>query len=212
MVSFPIKCIPFETHRTVFLPWAGLCAAAAERIGAVIGRHAEVRTIVEECDWWAFSLVHTKLSRCDLQMLFIAFDADEQDIEDNTLEPEVQATACLSNGLSFKIVRTLIPIKAVALSIATPDGLWLVEDDLADPHLDSVVMRLPNGQLLRASANPEDDYPSLDIGILHSGDEAVEYLCFAEWNPDRKGRELCIGAYTQGEEEPSYYESYAKGA
>lgn len=50
MVSFPIKCIPYENHRSVFLPWAGLCTAAAERIGAVIGRHTEVRAIVEECD------------------------------------------------------------------------------------------------------------------------------------------------------------------
>lgn len=127
MISFPTKSIPYEPHRAVFLPWEGLCTAAAERISAVIGRPVTLRVAFEEHDWWAFSLVNTKIHRCDMQMLFIAFDADKQDIEDNELEPEVQATAWLGDGLSYKIVRDLIPIETVALRIATPAGLWMIE-------------------------------------------------------------------------------------
>lgn len=127
MIRFPTKCIPYETHRAVFIPWEGLCTVAAERIGAVIGRPAAVKMDVEECDWWAFSFTNTKIRPCELQMLFIAFGADAQDVEDNTLEPEVQTTASISNGLSFKIVRDLLPVNDSALSVATPDGLWMVE-------------------------------------------------------------------------------------
>lgn len=210
MVRFPIKRIPCEPHRSVLVPWDGLCAAATERISAVLGRPVALKVTLEEHDWWAFSLVNTKLNRCDMQMLFIAFDADEQDIEDNTMEPEVQATIWLGDGLSLKIVRDMIPVRNIALSFATDAGLWVIEDEASARPADTIEMRLPNGQLLRASANIEDDYPSLDIGIVHPGDEPIEYLCFAEWNSDRKGRELCIGAYVQGKDEPVYHESYAK--
>lgn len=212
MVKTPIKCIPYEMHRSVFLPWDGLCAAAAERIGAVIGRPVAIKVSVEECDWWAFALRNTKLRRCDMQMLFVAFEADKQDVEDNTMEPEVQATVWLSDGLSLKIVRDMIPVNTMAMYIATADGLWVIDGDTFEPPSNAIDMLLPNGQLLRASTNLEEDYPSLDIGIVHPGDEPVECLCFVEWNPDREGHELCVGAHTKDNEEPVYYESYIKQA
>lgn len=131
-IRFPKKNVPYENHRAVFIPWDGLRNAAAERIGAVIGRPVTLKIDIEEYDWWAFSIKNTKITPYEMQLLFIAFNADEQDVLDHGTDPAESSamyspTAYFGDRFSLKIVRDLIPIRTIAASIAAPTGLWAIE-------------------------------------------------------------------------------------
>ena len=96
------------------------------------------------------------------------------------------------------------------------EGLVSALGDMAEAtpnhtHGESVILELPDGQLLRAVVNHDKDYPSVSIHLEDSDSESQsEELCFVEYNPDRpEGHRLCLCAYTNGEDEPAYYKSYS---
>ena len=69
----------------------------------------------------------------------------------------------------------------------------------------SVVLPLPDGTTLRASAVANKDYPSIDIWLQASGEEEKS-VAFVEFNSDRDvGKELCIGVCESTSEDPSIY-------
>lgn len=73
-----------------------------------------------------------------------------------------------------------------------------------------ILLQLPEGLALKAIANNDPDYPSIRIQLLGpAAHMEEEILCFAEYNSDRpEGHRLCIGLYTQNDDEPAYYGSY----
>ena len=83
-------------------------------------------------------------------------------------------------------------------------------EDVERPQ-ESVRLTLPDGQILRAIVSKVPDYPSMNIQLEGPGPDALtENLCFAEFNTERPaGHQLCICAYTSGEDEPAYYKSYS---
>lgn len=78
-------------------------------------------------------------------------------------------------------------------------------DTISHPH---ITLILPNGQLLRAVAYAQDEYPAINVYLLKD-DLSEELICFAEFNQERaSGHEVCIGAYQSDDDEPKYYASY----
>ncbi len=76
---------------------------------------------------------------------------------------------------------------------------------------DKLYMRLPDGSMLCAKAEPRPDYPCISISLVDASGSEDELLSFVEWNQERNsGKELCLCAYSEGEDEPAYYESYRK--
>ena len=70
---------------------------------------------------------------------------------------------------------------------------------------------LPNGQVLIARGFGGTDYPCIQLLIKDGNVE--DLLCFAEYNCEKgAGKELCIGAYCNMQEDTAYYESYYGGA
>ena len=79
----------------------------------------------------------------------------------------------------------------------------------ADNALPQISMQLPDGTTLRATAYQDIDYPSINIEWIQESDEKGEFVCFAEFNPERgPAGQLCIGAYRSDTDEPTYYQSY----
>lgn len=72
----------------------------------------------------------------------------------------------------------------------------------------SVILPLPDGTRLRASAVDGKDFPSIDIWLQRdTGDE--QSVAFVEYNSERsKGKELCIGVCNSECEDPYFYESF----
>lgn len=74
-----------------------------------------------------------------------------------------------------------------------------------EPYTD---LQLPNGDMLRAIAYDDDDFPSINIQLFEGDNDPVT-ICFAEFNPERKsGPQVCIGAYNSEVDETVYYEQY----
>ena len=76
---------------------------------------------------------------------------------------------------------------------------------------ESMVLELPNGQVLRAIADHDQRSPSLSI-YLDSGESDMqqEPLCFAEYDPKRPaGHQLCLGVYAADKSLPDYYKSFS---
>jgi hypothetical protein len=72
----------------------------------------------------------------------------------------------------------------------------------------SLEKALPNGTVLAAEPYNDPDYPGVTI-YLRTLAGIDELLCFVEYNTSKPpGRELCIGAYSRGQDDPSYYASY----
>lgn len=74
----------------------------------------------------------------------------------------------------------------------------------------TLMLNLPDGQVLRASISRDSEYPALRIDLENSTARMhSEQLCFVEHNPDRpEGHQLCICAYTESSDDPDYYKSY----
>lgn len=85
------------------------------------------------------------------------------------------------------------------------------QPQLSDNHeFPSVVLPLPDGATLRASAVANKDYPSIDIW-LQASDEEEKSVAFVEFNSDRDvGKELCIGVCESASEDPSIYVPFNK--
>ena len=76
----------------------------------------------------------------------------------------------------------------------------------------SIILKqeMPNGTALTAELNNDPNYPGIQISLKGSGsDNTGETVCFVEFNTKKpKGKELCICAYTSGQDEPAYYAGY----
>ena len=73
--------------------------------------------------------------------------------------------------------------------------------------MSEIKLKLPSGESLVAAVCDESQYPSITIYLDRGGER--DAICFAEHNPEKPaGRQLCIGAYTEKEEDVVYYESY----
>lgn len=71
-------------------------------------------------------------------------------------------------------------------------------------------LHLPDGSLLQAVVENNPEYPCIAIYLTRSGNpQSREIICFAEYNSEKpKGHNICIGAYSVHDDEPTYYESY----
>lgn len=71
----------------------------------------------------------------------------------------------------------------------------------------NIVLPLPEGAALRATAIDDEKFPAIIVDWLHDGDE--ERVCFVELNPERgKLPKICIGVYRSDAEDTTYYASY----
>ncbi len=78
-----------------------------------------------------------------------------------------------------------------------------------DASYPSIFLDLPDGTCLRATADSDGEYPSIDVYLVRNGSFRDEKLCFIEHNKDRDtGKQLCVGCYLQSSDEPAFYESY----
>lgn len=68
---------------------------------------------------------------------------------------------------------------------------------------------LPDGTFLRAVGHEQYDYPCINI-YWDNGVNLPSYpICFAEFNPEKPGKQkVCIGVYCMEEEDIKYYEPY----
>lgn len=74
-----------------------------------------------------------------------------------------------------------------------------------EPYTD---LHLPNGDMLRAIAYDDPDFPTINIQLFEGDNDPVT-ICFAEFNPERdSGPQVCIGAYNSEVDETVYYEQY----
>ena len=72
-----------------------------------------------------------------------------------------------------------------------------------------ISMQLPDGTELRATAYRGTDYPSINIEWFRQSGEKGEFVCFAEFNPEKGSAGLlCIGAYRSDQDDTTYYEPY----
>lgn len=71
-------------------------------------------------------------------------------------------------------------------------------------------LKFPNGQVIRAAKGGDVNYPALQIQLMDPlGERLPEIICFAEHNPNRPAEhQLCIGAYQDEIDDPTYYKSY----
>jgi hypothetical protein len=68
----------------------------------------------------------------------------------------------------------------------------------------TITLALPDGTELVAKCSAEPSYPSISISLRVPGRED-KLLCLAENNSDEpEGKELCIYAYSSGQDEPVY--------
>lgn len=74
-----------------------------------------------------------------------------------------------------------------------------------EPYTD---LHLPNGDMLRAIAYDDPDFPTINIQLFEGDNDPVT-ICFAEFNPERdSGPQVCIGVYNSEVEDTVYYEQY----
>lgn len=80
------------------------------------------------------------------------------------------------------------------------------KDDSAYP---SVILQLPDGTRLRASAVDDENFPAINIWLQTEGEE--QSVAFVEYNSQReRGKELCIGVCNSASDDPYFYESFNK--
>lgn len=72
----------------------------------------------------------------------------------------------------------------------------------------SVILPLPDGTRLRATAVDDEDFPAIDIW-LQRDNEDEQSVAYVEYNSERsEGKELCIGVCNSESEDPYFYESF----
>lgn len=69
-------------------------------------------------------------------------------------------------------------------------------------------LHLPNGDMLRATAIDDHNFPAINVELFEDDKDPV-IVCFVEFNPEREsGPQVCIGVYNSEEEDTAYYEQY----
>lgn len=81
--------------------------------------------------------------------------------------------------------------------------------DPAEEDHPAFVIPLPDGSYLRAVGFGNTDYPCINIYWDNGINMPTETLCFAEFNPEKSGKQrVCIGTYCADREDTTYYEPY----
>lgn len=74
-----------------------------------------------------------------------------------------------------------------------------------EPYTD---LHLPNGDMLRATAIDDHNFPAINVALFEVDNDPVT-VCFVEFNPEREsGPQVCIGVYNSEVEDTVYYEQY----
>lgn len=69
-------------------------------------------------------------------------------------------------------------------------------------------LHLPNGDMLRATAIDDHNFPAINVDLFEGDNDPVT-VCFVEFNPEREsGPQVCIGVYNSEVEDTVYYEQY----
>ena len=93
-------------------------------------------------------------------------------------------------------------------SLTNPEASYS-SDGYAFP---SVILPLPNGQRLRASANGDEGYPAISIWLQSDDCEDEQSVAFVEYNCEHeKGQEIYIGVCSSDSEDPYMYVPFNKG-
>ena len=72
----------------------------------------------------------------------------------------------------------------------------------------TIYQPFPDGKAIRAKAIDDTSYPAIEIELMDK-EGKVEKVCMVEYNPDRgEGKEVCIGTYSEGVDDPTHYYSY----
>ncbi len=72
----------------------------------------------------------------------------------------------------------------------------------------TIYQPFPDGRAIRALAIDDSSFPAIEIELVNK-DGNVEKVCLVEYNSERgEGKEVCIGTYSEGEDEPTHYYSY----
>ena len=75
----------------------------------------------------------------------------------------------------------------------------------------TIYQPFPDGRAIRALAIDDCSFPAIEIELVNK-DGSVEKVCLVEYNSERgEGKEVCIGTYSDGEDEPTHYYSYSEG-
>ena len=75
---------------------------------------------------------------------------------------------------------------------------------------EEIRVQLPDGTMLSAYANRFGKKPSITVTLIHQ-DKSTELLCYAEYDgysDPPEGKQLKIGAFTHGSEDPAYRECF----
>ena len=74
-----------------------------------------------------------------------------------------------------------------------------------------VSLLLPGGDILRAVAFPDSEYPAINIYTMSSDGETYDQICFVEFNPEREpGHQICAGVYQAENDDTTYYAPYVE--
>lgn len=72
----------------------------------------------------------------------------------------------------------------------------------------TIYQPFPDGRAIRALAIDDSSFPAIEIELVKK-DGNVEKVCLVEYNSERgEGKEVCIGTYSEGEDDPTHYYSY----
>ena len=72
----------------------------------------------------------------------------------------------------------------------------------------TIYQPFPDGKAIRAKAIDDSNYPAIEIELMDK-EGKVEKVCMVEYNPERgEGKEVCIGTYSDGVDDPTHYYSY----
>ena len=75
----------------------------------------------------------------------------------------------------------------------------------------SVILPLPDGTRLRASAVNDENFPAINVWLQSVSSEDEKSVCFVEFNGEHdKGKELCIGVCASNSEDPYLYVPFNK--
>ena len=78
----------------------------------------------------------------------------------------------------------------------------------AEEEYPTIYQPFPDGRAIRALAIDDRSFPAIEIELVNK-DGNVEKVCLVEYNSERgEGQEVCIGTYSEGEDEPTHYYSY----
>lgn len=137
----------FESRRwessfrpALHMEWDELGEHASELLSALLGRPIYVEVIRGDYYYWHLDITNTPVSEEEMELLFLAADADDRDqeIDDFDKYPITE----LSQELSRKLISRTLPFLAWT-SFADDEGIWFVGSEISaeneKEHVDILV-------------------------------------------------------------------------